>query len=113
MTKANVTNAEVAERIGLTPAGVSRLRTESAGPRRTPSYAVMKVIRDEYGWEIVDQMETAKFGKSGAYARVLEEYLEADRKRRAEDARRATRATVVDHNEDGTVRITEVFNVND
>lgn len=86
MTKSLVTNAEVAARIGLTPAGVSRLRTENDGARRTPSYAVMHKIQEEYGWDITEQNELSHFGKPGAYARAFEEYLEADALKKPKEA---------------------------
>lgn len=87
MTKSTVTNAEVAARIGLTQAGVSRLRTENSDARRTPSYAVMKNIYDAYGWDITEQNELSHFGKPGEYARRFEEILEADAMSKPEPAK--------------------------
>lgn len=84
MNKSSVTNAEVARRIGLTPAGVSRLRTENSDARRCPSYAIMKKIQDEYNWDINEQNELAHFGSPGAYARVFEMKIEADAMKKPE-----------------------------
>lgn len=45
------TNPEVGKRIGLSYSGVSRIRSGD----RYPSLAVMRKIREAYGWSLADQ----------------------------------------------------------
>jgi len=45
------TNPEVGKRIGLSYSGVSRIRSGD----RYPSLAVMRKIREAYGWSVSDQ----------------------------------------------------------
>lgn len=45
------TNPEVGQRIGLSYSGVSRIRSGD----RYPSLAVMRKIREAYGWSLADQ----------------------------------------------------------
>lgn len=45
------TNPEVGKRIGLSYSGVSRIRSGD----RYPSLAVMRKIREAYGWSLQDQ----------------------------------------------------------
>jgi len=65
------TNESVARRIGLTNAGVSRIRRGN----RIPSNSRMRLIEAEYGWSIVDQY-MAKRG--GTYAAEFEAILKSD-----------------------------------
>lgn len=62
------TNRDVAERLGLTHSGVSRLRTGD----RLASVPTMSRIEAVYGWSIQDQVEARAAGK---YAEQLEAVL--------------------------------------
>lgn len=46
------TNPDVGKRIGLSYSAVSRIRSGD----RYPSLAVMRKIREAYGWPVADQM---------------------------------------------------------
>lgn len=74
-----VLNANVAERIGLTISGVSRIRNAN----RHPHPLTMRNIYQEYGWDIYDQFERAHYGKRDDYAKKFEEVLAADQAARA------------------------------
>lgn len=56
MTK--TTNVEIAGRLGMTPSGISRLRS---GDRR-PSFALMGQIATEFGWPVSEQAQALDMG---------------------------------------------------
>jgi transcriptional regulator with XRE-family HTH domain len=63
------TNPEVGKRIGLSYSGVSRIRSGD----RYPSLAVMRKIRDAYGWPVGDQQALIPdHGRNMAYAHEFE-----------------------------------------
>lgn len=53
---ATLLNKEVAEDLGLSESGVSRLRSGS----RSPSLTVMQKIEAKYGWSMQDQSNARK-----------------------------------------------------
>lgn len=64
-----VTNPEVGKRIGLSYSGVSRIRSGD----RYPSLAVMRKIREAYGWSLADQQALIPDkGRDMAYAEEFE-----------------------------------------
>lgn len=63
------TNASVAKRIGLTNAGVSRIRRGN----RVPSNVRVRIIEREYGWPIVDQYAAIQ---NKTYAEEFERVLQ-------------------------------------
>ena len=73
--KAPVPNREVADRIGLSEAGVSRIRR---GNRR-PAPITMRAIEREYKWDMHDQFS---FGKPTAYSERFERILNRDYEKR-------------------------------
>src|SRR5690625_7497412 len=79
MDNNRVLNANVAERIGLTISGVSRIRNAN----RHPHPLTMRNIYQQYGWDIYDQFERAHYGKRDDYAKKVEEVLAADQIGRA------------------------------
>src|SRR5699024_5766826 len=68
MDNNRVLNANVAERIGLTISGVSRIRNAN----RHPHPLTMRNIYQQYGWDIYDQFERAHYGKRDDYAKKFE-----------------------------------------
>lgn len=66
----SITNTQIAEDIGLTHSGVSRIRSGD----RLPSISVMAKIADVYGWSPDSQMAARFHGK---YPERFEEVLEA------------------------------------
>jgi len=68
MTNAAATNREIGEILGLTHAGVSRLRSGD----RLPSIDTMFNIEAEYGWKIDAQMRARK---KGSYSAEFEQAL--------------------------------------
>lgn len=76
MQRSLATNVEVAERLGLTHSGVSRLRS---GDRRA-SFDVMARIEKRLGWELSYQVNARRDGKwAEAFEAVLvKEYGAAD-----------------------------------
>ena len=81
MDNNRVLNANVAERIGLTISGVSRIRNAN----RHPHPLTMRNIYQQYGWDIYDQFERAHYGKRDDYAKKFEEVLAADQAARAQE----------------------------
>lgn len=59
------TNPSVGKRLGLSPSGVSRIRTGS----RLPSLRVIEQVAEEYGWTVQEQVQARL---AGAYAREFE-----------------------------------------
>jgi transcriptional regulator with XRE-family HTH domain len=55
------TNVDVADRLGVSPAAVSRFR----GGSRVPRMATQKAIAEAYGWSIRDQATAAAEGRYG------------------------------------------------
>lgn len=68
VVRSTVTNAYVAEKIGLTHTQVSRLRTGA----RKPSIKTMNTITLALGWHIATQMKAIR---AGEYAEQFEEFL--------------------------------------
>lgn len=73
-----ITNREIGERIGLSVASVSRLRSGE----RTPSLDVMVLIEKEYGFTVQQQVDAREIdrGRDGnpAYAQALTRAIEQD-----------------------------------
>lgn len=66
---------EVAESLGLSPSGVSRLRSGA----RHPSLETMQNIESQYGWSVQAQSEARKEGVWHLYfAAVLEAFDSGD-----------------------------------
>lgn len=64
-----VTNPEVGKRLGLSYSAISRIRSGS----RYPSVAIMRKIRDVYGWPIQDQVALIpEAGHNTAYSEEFE-----------------------------------------
>lgn len=66
------TNEEVAQRIGLTHSGVSRIRSGA----RNASITAMRAIENEYQWPIQDQIAARE---AGTYAENFEIHISAHR----------------------------------
>ncbi len=62
------TNQELADRLGLTHSGISRIRSGS----RLPSIEVMDQLDKLYGWSVVKQIRARQ---TGTYAQELEAVL--------------------------------------
>lgn len=68
------TNPEVGKRIGLSYSGVSRIRSGD----RYPSLAVMRKIREAYGWSLADQQALIPDkGRNMDYASEFERRINA------------------------------------
>lgn len=68
MTAAAATNVQIAEAIGMTDSGVSRIRSGD----RLPSVAKMVEIEAAFKWSVSDQVRARSAGK---YAAKFEEKL--------------------------------------
>lgn len=67
-TRSAVTNQAVADRIGITHSAVSRIRSGD----RLPSFDVMRVIAEVYGWDLQSQSDARILG---SYASEFEAVL--------------------------------------
>lgn len=68
-----LTNGEVAEALGLSESGVSRLRSGD----RLPSLQVMQTIETVYGWTVQGQSNARQAGEwTTAFVKVLETVAE-------------------------------------
>ena len=77
-----LTNGEVAEALGLSESGVSRLRSGD----RLPSLQVMQTIETVYGWTVQGQSNARQAGDwTGAFVKVLESVAEERAREQATD----------------------------
>ncbi len=68
-----LTNGQVAEALGLSESGVSRLRSGD----RLPSLEVMQKIETVYGWSVQGQSNARQAGDwTGAFVKVLDAVAE-------------------------------------
>jgi transcriptional regulator with XRE-family HTH domain len=73
--ESGTTNPEVGKRIGLSYSGVSRIRSGD----RYPSLAVMRKIREAYGWSVADQQSLIPdTGRNLDYALEFERRINAN-----------------------------------
>lgn len=75
--KKTLLNRDVAESLGLSESGVSRLRSGS----RYPSLAVMQSIESTYGWTVQDQSDAMQ---KNAWTEGLEDAISAHAEKVAE-----------------------------
>lgn len=72
-TNPPLTNSQVAEALGLSESGVSRLRSGD----RLPSLEVMQKIETVYGWSVQGQSNARQAGDwTGAFVKVLDAVAE-------------------------------------
>lgn len=70
----NVTNVEIARRLGLSESGVHRIRNGT----RYPSLAVMRRIQSAYGWPLDEQVNLIPEGAANMdYANEFERRVTA------------------------------------
>ncbi len=69
--KSLVKNQDVVRATGLSPSGISRIRSGE----RHPHLNTMKKIQEAYGWSAVEQWKLIAFGPQDAYRQELERVL--------------------------------------
>ncbi len=76
---ATLSNRQVADDLGLSESGVSRLRSGD----RMPSLSVMQQIQHQYRWNVQDQSDARQ---EGAWTTRFEKVLTQEAKRREQEA---------------------------